>query len=97
MHQTYQIFLGDACGYGQSVTLLASLYVWRQCRTPLAPSILRRWGITDHELTALVDANPSLRGILIGYVAELQMTKLLAATPHVTDLGKADDHDRTNN
>ena len=29
-----------------------------------AGSILERWGITEHELTELVDQNPSLRGIM---------------------------------
>ncbi len=33
-------------------------------------SILDRWGITEHDLTELVDKNPSLRGIMLGYVAE---------------------------
>lgn len=42
--------------------------------------ILRRWGVTVDELTRLVDENPSLRGILLGYVAEHHLTRLLAAS-----------------
>ena len=59
------------------------------------PSILSRWQITETELTALVAANPSLRGILFGYVAELHFRKLFEANPHVTSPHKEDDHNRT--
>ena len=31
-----------------------------------------RWGFTAEELTRIVDENPSLRGMLFGYVAELK-------------------------
>ena len=57
--------------------------------------LLERWSITPSELTQLVDDNPSLRGMLFGYVAELHLTKLLLKYPEIDDLGKSDDHDRT--
>lgn len=59
-------------------------------------TILRRWGITAQELTELVEHNPSLRGIMLGYVAEFQLMKrLLAASAEIQDMGKGDNHDRT--
>ena len=57
--------------------------------------ILARWSITEAELTNLVDSNPSLRGMLFGYVAELKLEKYLFDHDEIEDLGKADDHDRT--
>ncbi len=47
------------------------------------------------QLTAIVDANPSLRGMMLGYVAEMKLTKLLEAIAHVSHSMKCDDHDRT--
>ncbi|MDI9348681.1 MAG: hypothetical protein QM537_01610 [Candidatus Symbiobacter sp.] len=58
------------------------------------PNILERWGITIEQLTELVDQNPSLRGILLGYVAETKFRDLCLNHPLITDLGKGDDHDR---
>ena len=58
-------------------------------------NILERWGITEGELTKLVDDNPSLRGMLFGYVAELRLGKMLSGMDGIADKGKADDHDRT--
>jgi hypothetical protein len=57
-------------------------------------SILERWNITVEELTELTDTNPSLRGIMLGYVAELQLRKFLGTFPEIRYLGKGDDHDR---
>lgn len=42
-----------------------------------------------------MDDNPSLRGMLFGYVAELKLTELLEALDHCTASMKYDDHDRT--
>lgn len=57
-------------------------------------SILKRWGITERELTELVDQNPSLRGILLGYVAEKKFHDNYLSHPDITEKGKDDDHDR---
>lgn len=62
---------------------------------PSTETILDRWGVSAEELTQLVDENPSLRGILMGYVAELKLTHLLAVDAHISDSMKYDDHDRT--
>lgn len=71
-----------------------------QCssRAPSAEStttILDRWEISAAELTAIVDFNPSLRGMMMGYVAELKLTQMLEASGDVSESFKSDDHDRT--
>lgn len=58
------------------------------------PSILERWSITEAELTDLVDENPSLRGILLGYVAERKFHDIHLNADGVTEATKDDDHDR---
>jgi len=57
-------------------------------------SILERWSITDRQLTQLVDENPSLRGIMLGYVAEHKFQELIERHPEVSRSKKYDDHDR---
>ena len=42
----------------------------------MAESVLERWDITVEELTQVADQNPSLRGMLLGYLAELKLEKL---------------------
>ncbi|HEU5121690.1 MAG TPA: hypothetical protein VFT59_02500, partial [Candidatus Saccharimonadales bacterium] len=51
--------------------------------------------ITPHELTQLINENPSLRGIMLGYVAEYKLKKLLETHPGISESRKYDDHDRT--
>ena len=62
---------------------------------PEAESILKRWGINEQQLTKLVDENPSLRGILLGYVAEMKFHDAFLNHPAIMEKGKDDDHDRT--
>lgn len=57
-------------------------------------NILERWEITVEELTAAIDANPSLRGMMLGYIAEVKLHEFLVINPHVTALLKDDDHNR---
>src|SRR5262249_7446938 len=58
-------------------------------------TIVDRWGISIEELSAAIDANPSLRGMLFGYVAEHHLRKMwFTDRPGVTSLIKYDDHDR---
>jgi len=59
-----------------------------------AGSILERWGITEHELTELVDQNPSLRGIMLGYVAEKKFHDTYLSHPDIHEAAKDDDHNR---
>lgn len=58
-------------------------------------SIFQRWEITEEDLTELVDQNPSLRGMLLGYVAEKKFHDAFLNHPSVTQASKDDDHDRT--
>jgi hypothetical protein len=58
------------------------------------PTILERWGITAEELTELVDNNGSLRGMMLGYVAEPMLKKMWFEKPPALYLGKHDDHNR---
>ena len=58
-------------------------------------SILERWEISEEEFTELIDHNPSLRGINLGYIAEKKIHDLFLNHPEVTESSKDDDHDRT--
>lgn len=58
-------------------------------------SILKRWGITEEQLTELVDQNPSLRGMMLGYVAEKKFHDKFLNHPDITEKAKDDDHDRS--
>lgn len=58
-------------------------------------SILQRWGITEAQLTDLVDQNPSLRGMMLGYVAEKKFHDAFLDHPEITEKSKDDDHDRS--
>lgn len=58
-------------------------------------SILQRWQLTENELTAIVDENPSLRGFILGYIAEYKLRSFLRSNSLVEDLRKPDDHDRS--
>ena len=57
-------------------------------------SILTRWDITIEELTRVVDGNPSLRGMILGYLAELKLETMWLSGDPVEAVGKHDDHDR---
>lgn len=57
-------------------------------------TILERWGVSAEELTAVVDENPSLRGMVLGYIAEAKLRTLLLSDGRITDVRKPDDHDR---
>ena len=57
-------------------------------------SILDRWNFTYEELTWLIDNNPSLRGMVLGYLAELKLESLWLSDPRFYEVSKHDDHDR---
>ncbi|HTW90456.1 MAG TPA: restriction endonuclease [bacterium] len=58
-------------------------------------SILKRWDLTEQELTDIVRQNPSMRGLMLGYVAEYKLRKMHFSDPVFTNVHKADDHDRS--
>ena len=78
----------DAC------ELLMKIGIGRDSSKP--PSILERLYLSADNLTKLVDANPSLWGMLLGYVAEHKLQELWLSGSEVKYLGKSDDHDRSN-
>lgn len=57
-------------------------------------TILEEWDITAEQLTTLLDGNPSLRGMLLGYVAELKLKEIITSFPEVSFTTKFDDHNR---
>jgi transcriptional regulator with XRE-family HTH domain len=59
-------------------------------------NILERWDIHLFQLEDLVLKNPSLRGFLIGYLAEAKIRELFAQDKRISALKKFDDHDRAN-
>ena len=60
----------------------------------MTDSILKRWDITVEELTQVVAQNPSLRGMLLGYLAEMKLEKLWLRRSGISAVEKHDDHDR---
>ena len=58
-------------------------------------SILDLWKVTPNVLTNIVNENPSLRGMLLGYVAEYKLQEILLSEDSIEYIGKPDDHDRT--
>ena len=60
----------------------------------MTDDILARWSLTSEELTEIVDANPSMRGLIFGYVAEHKLRKMLLSDKRIVDVRKYDNHDR---
>lgn len=57
-------------------------------------NLLREWQVSSREISFLINQNPSLRGMLLGYVAELKLKELITALPDITYTYKFDDHNR---
>ena len=58
-------------------------------------SILMRWQLTEQELTEIIQQNPSMRGLMMGYIAEYKLMKMHFSDPCFENVHKADDHDRS--
>jgi len=58
-------------------------------------TILETWGISADYLTEVVTRNPSLRGMIVGYIAERKLHEVFDASGRASGLRKDDDHDRT--
>lgn len=58
-------------------------------------SLFQDWEITQPEIEELIQANPSLRGITFGYIAEYKLRKLWFSDSRVSDLFKPDDRARS--
>jgi hypothetical protein len=57
-------------------------------------TILDKWGITAIQLTQMLENNPSLRGMMLGYVAEHKLKEIINDIPGVSFITKFDDHNR---
>lgn len=57
-------------------------------------SILEDWEITPEQLTIMLGENPSLRGMLLGYVAEFKLREIITSFPEISFITKFDDHNR---
>ena len=57
-------------------------------------NLLRDWEISSKQISSLINQNPSLRGMLLGYVAELKLKELIALLPEISYTYKFDDHNR---
>jgi len=57
-------------------------------------TILEKWGITAIQLTEMLENNPSLRGMMLGYVAEHKLKEIISVIPGVSFITKFDDHNR---
>lgn len=60
----------------------------------MSNTILQQWDLTPQQLTHIIDENPSLRGMMLGYVAELKLEQLWLSDQRISDVFKHDDHDR---
>lgn len=58
-------------------------------------TILEDWDIDDGYFTEVVRDNPSLRGMILGYIAERKLRDLLVSLPNTDGHRKDDDHDRS--
>jgi len=58
-------------------------------------TILETLGISAEYLTAVVNGNPSLRGMISGYIAERKLHDVFEQDNRTSKLRKEDDHDRT--
>ena len=60
------------------------------------PNFLSTWHLTLEELGDMVVNNPSLRGFMVGYMAESKIRSYFSSNPEITNIYKPDDHDRSN-
>jgi hypothetical protein len=61
----------------------------------MSQNVLKYWDISSDELSEIITAAPSLRGMIEGYVAEYKLKKFFKASGKINgDVGKYDDHDR---
>lgn len=56
-------------------------------------NLLERWQLTQQELSEIISQNPSMRGLLLGYVAEYKLRKIW--DDRVERTHKYNDHDRS--
>jgi hypothetical protein len=57
-------------------------------------SILKKWDLTEDELTEIISENPSMRGLMLGYVAEYKLRKMYFGDQRFSNVIKYNNHDR---
>ena len=57
-------------------------------------SLLTTWSITADELSEIVAENPSMRGLMFGFVAEYKLKKEWLLRPEIANLFRPRSHDR---
>lgn len=57
--------------------------------------IIEDWGLTPDELNFVLSERPSVRGILIGFVAEYRLQQRIFSDARIHRLRRYDDHDRS--
>ena len=57
--------------------------------------IIEDWGLTPDELNFVLSERPSVRGILIGFVAEYRLQQGIFSDARIHRLRRYDDHDRS--
>ena len=62
--------------------------------TPPVPSLLEAWSLTAGELSEIVAENPSMRGLMFGFVAEYKLKKAWLERREVVNLVRPRSHDR---
>lgn len=66
----------------------------RDTKNKIETSILQEWDIDENYFTAVVKENPSLRGMILGYIAERKLKDLFISKAQTDNHRKDDDHDR---
>jgi len=59
------------------------------------PNFFASWHISLEELGDMVVHNPSLRGFMVGYMAESKIRSYFSMHPEISNIYKPDDHDRS--
>ncbi len=68
--------------------------LWLAVGDPVNPDLLSAWDITAEELSEIVAENPSMRGLMFGFVAEYKFKKEWLLRPEITNLTTPRSHDR---
>jgi hypothetical protein len=56
--------------------------------------IIEDWDVNSADLNEILAYRPSMRGMLVGFVAEYKLTKMLFTDARIHKLTRFDDHDR---
>jgi hypothetical protein len=66
-------------------------------KSPIKKSktILEDWDIDENYFTSVVNDNPSLRGMILGYLAERKLRDIFTSSKKTDNHRKDDDHDRS--